>query len=126
MGRFHYLGGVMAIVFVTNHDPNIDYRGLGKYADAVTNITAGKSFPETYDHLIDDIVQKLLLSESTDYLCPTGDNVITALCSAIWVQMHTQLNLIVIGEQGVYKCSVNRTDLRLKAEKFRDLLTGRR
>jgi hypothetical protein len=73
MGRFHCLGGVMAIVFVTNHDPNIDYRGLDKIANAVTHITSGRHFPGTYDRLLDDILQKLLHSQHSDYLCPTGD-----------------------------------------------------
>lgn len=116
----------MAIVFVTNHDPNIEYRGLGKYADAVTNVTSGRAFPETYDHLVDDIVQKLLHSVHHDYLCPTGDQIITALCAGIWLQLHPRLKLLVIGEKGIYKHEIDRASIRIKAELFRDLLTGRR
>lgn len=115
----------MAVVFITNHVPTQDYRGLGRYG-TVTHITSGKSFPPTYHRLVEEVVQKLLHSNNGDFLCPTGDPLITALCTAVWLQMHPTLNLLMLVGDDVSKFSIHKTDIRLKAERLRDILLNRR
>lgn len=83
----------MSNIYIVNHAGH-DYSAAEKWGTLIS-ITTGHVSPGSLDRLLYDIALHLSKSTPSDWLLPSGFQILNVLASAFWVRKHGELKLLV-------------------------------
>lgn len=112
----------MPIVYVTNHDPSINYSRLSQLG-SVAHVTSGLTANPRA--AVEQAASTLCHSHETDILCVAGDPKTSAIVLAMWLQLHKSVHLVFLDAYGLHTIRLDSADLLRYVERARDLSVRR-
>lgn len=110
-----------ATVYVTNKSSAHDYNSAINYG-SLCFITSGNYPIFKTSRLQEEIIEKLVYSKPDDYLLLSGASGIAAIATAVWLEIHGSVNLLLWdrSRNEYSKRIVNKSDIRLDIERAYD------